>query len=301
MTQGYNSVGGRSRYTGELDFIGIARQDWGVRWSHSQEFAGNTRGSVFLDVPEHKNLFGSFNLSKQISSCNVGVNASANRSIVGIAQSGTEQDVFLETLPKKLAGTPYSYSIGANATKAHSQTLDIVQNTATEGIQARLYSTPLKLDKKTTLTNYFSMGNMWTNQGRNGAQVMSTLTASRTLAQGASMQLTYDFAHQPLYTLGQGSHKLSMNMVMSKGNRFSAFILGSTMLDVQNTNFVTDTSYSFLPRWKLNIATTLQKFAGASYRDLAFGIARTVFGRDLTFSYSTYNHRFFFDVEASRF
>jgi hypothetical protein len=73
------------------------------------------------------------------------------------------------------------------------------------------------------------------------------------------------------------------------------------MLDSGVTSLLADLSYNFARRWHLSALATIQSFTTGSYRDFQFGIARSIGGRDLLFSYSTYSHRVFFDLQASRF
>jgi hypothetical protein len=115
------------------------------------------------------------------------------------------------------------------------------------------------------------------------------------------LQATYDFAKSP-YALGfMGSHRLSSSLSMSAGNKWSLYAFGSMMLDAQNSSFVSDLNYQIAPRWRLSLASTLQTFNTAKFKDYTIGIGRSIGGRDFVFSYSTYTHRFFFDLQASRF
>ena len=300
LTQGYNSTGGK-RFTGEMGFSGIARNDWGLRWNHSQEFAGDARGSFFFDAPQHRALFGSTNLSKQFGPIHMGVNLSANKSLSGIATTGRQADIYVETNPTKVANTGYTLALGATSSNARYSTLGLATNTITQGVQARFTSKQVKLDKFTSLSNYFTIGNTWANQGRGGANVISSVTATRTLGRSASFQMTYDYAKQPYYLVGSGSHRVSTNLLLNGGSRWNFYMLSSTVLDAKNTSLIGDLTYQVLPRWKFSFNSTMQQFASSSYRDYSIGIARTVLGRDVVLAYSTFNHRFFFDLEAGRF
>ena len=89
--------------------------------------------------------------------------------------------------------------------------------------------------------------------------------------------------------------------MLNGGSHWNFYMLSSMVLDARNSSVIGDLSYSIAPRWRLTFNSTMQQLATASYRDFAMGIARSVFGRDIVFSYSTFNHRFFFDLEAGRF
>jgi hypothetical protein len=146
-----------------------------------------------------------------------------------------------------------------------------------------------------------TVGNIWADQGRGGSSVVSSLTATRTLGAGASLQMTYDYAHQPDFITGGGNHRLSTSLLMNGGSKWNLYLFSTMALDAKNTSIISDLNYAIAPRWRFNLSTTIQEFATAHYKDFSFGIARTISGRDFLLSYSTLNRRLFFDFQASRF
>jgi hypothetical protein len=301
LDQSYNSLGAGPRYTGDFGFTGMNRSDWGFHWSHSQEFSQEMRGSFFLDMPQHRSMFLSSNLNRQLGMFYMGMNLSANRSLSGPATTGSEADLYLETIPRKVGRTGYMMAFGGTATVSHNVAGDIRSNYMTQGVQTRFFSSPFRLDKHTTLTNYLTVGQLWTNSGQSGSTINASLSARRTFWNGANLQLTYDFTRQPYLLTQGGSHRVSMNFVASGGGKWNLFLYGSTLLDAANSSLIGDFNYVIAPRWRLSLSATLQRFATASYRDFEFSLGRSVGGRDLALTYSTFNHRFFFDIEASRF
>jgi len=300
MTHAYSDLGSGSRYTGELGVMGINRADWGVRWSHSQELATDTRGSLFVDFPQHRSLFGSANLSKHFAGLNAGLNLTGSRSVRGFSNSGVSGDVYLETAPRKVGRTGYMYAIGGTAGMQRSKAGPYVYSAMTQGVQARVFSSPFRLDGKTTLTNYLTVGNLWTTQGNSGVSMLASLTANRTLGSGA-LTLTYDFARQPgAFDFG-GSHRMSLNMYTGAGSKWRLSLYGNTMLDAPNASLIGDFVYAVAPRWRVSLAASISRFFGGTFRDYEVGLSRSLGGRELVLSYSTYHHRFFFDIEASRF
>lgn len=301
MIQAYNSNGGDHRYAGEFNITGITNSDWGVRWNHSHELNQNTMSSLYLDVPQHRALFGQANLTHQWNNLRFMANISGNRSINGLSASGEEADFSVGTMPKKIAGTPYMMSLNADANMLHTKSLGFTNSVTSQSMNMQLTSMALRLGKQTSLSNYMTFGNVWANEGRGGANVTSNLTLMHSFGPRASMQLAYDYQKQPLTLLGTGNHKISTMLRISGGSKWDLFLFGSSMLDALNSTLVSDFNYSIAPRWHVNFSSTLQQFTTASYRDFSLGIARTVGGRDVVLSYSTFNHRFYFDLQANRF
>jgi hypothetical protein len=301
MVQQYNSTGTARRYTGEVALTGLSRTDWGFNWNHSQEFNSDTRASFNLDLPQHRAIFGSTNLNRDFGPLHAGLNLSGNRSLSGYQSSGTEADAYLETTPKKFGKTGYMVAYGATASQTHNKNAGFASSIASEGIQTRFYSKPLTLGRATTITNYITVGHTWTDQGRSGPSLLSTITASHTFSGGANLQMTYDFVQSPAALINSGKHRLSTNFAMSSGARWNIYFYNSMLLDANVSTTITDFNFAVAPRWRLTLSATLQRFAGSQFRDYQFGFARTLGGRDFVLSYSTYSHRIFFDLEASRF
>jgi hypothetical protein len=301
LTHAYNSLGGPRRYTGEIGLSGINRSDWGFRWNHSQEFSENTRGSLFLDFPQHRGIFGSTYLNHRMGTVQMGLNLAANRTFSGYSSNGTEGNLYLETVPRKVGHTGYMMAFGATAGMSEMRTGSFRVTTVSQGLQARFFSNPFRLDRNTTLTNYLTLGNVWTNQGTAGTSVLASVAVSHSFGGGSNLQLTYDFTQQPTHFIGFGKHRVGASFYASGGDKWSFYLYGTALLDANNTSLISDFRYTFAPRWHFSLSTTIQKYATADYRDFEMGIARSIGGRDLVISYSTLNHRFFFDLQASRF
>ncbi len=301
MIQQYNSSGAARRYTGEMGLTGISRTDWGFRWNHSQEFNTDTRASFALDLPQHREAFLSSNLNRELGPLHLGLNLSGNRSLSGSRSSGSEADAYLETTPRKVGKTGYMMAFGGTASMAHTKYEAFANSIASEGVQTRFFSKPFMLGRATTLTNYVTLGHAWTNQGRSGPSILTSLTMNHTFHGGATLQTTYDYTKSPAAYINTGSHRLSTNLVMNAGGKWNLYVYNSTLLDANVSTTIGDFNYAIAPRWRMTLSATLQRFTGSQYHDYQLGFARSISGRDFVLSYSTLSHRIFFDMEASRF
>ncbi len=299
LLQSYNSLGVANRYTGQVGITGMTRSDWGVRWNHSQQFAPDTRATFLLDFPQHRSVYGSGNLQRQFGEFLMGLNLNANTSFSGPVSEGNSADTYLETMPKKVGKTGYTYSLAATAAYNNLKLLNTVTRTSSEGIQARFNSASFRLDKDTTLTNYFSLGNAWAVGQPSGITALGSLAATRTFKH-ASVQLSYDYTRQPTL-LTDGNHRFSANLMAHGSSKWNLMLYASAYVDSNASSLVADFNYAFLPRWRWISTATLQRFTIGSYRDIQFGIGRTVGGREVVIEYSTFSHRIFFDMQAGRF
>ncbi len=302
VTQSYNSPGVDQRYSGQFGLTGITRTDWGADWSHSQEFDSNTRGSFFLSLPQHRSILGSMNLSHQLGSLYSGLSISENQSISGIPTNSFDGQVYLQTNPIKVGSSGYSMSLGTTTTNTHSNSFGFVSNGTSEDVHLQFNSSQFHLGKSTTLNNSISVGNSWVqgSYGTGGLSILGTVGLNQQITQFANMQLTYDYSRQT-YQLGGGSHRLSLNLMASMGSKWNFYLYNTLLLDATSSSTTADFNYQLAPRWSLMLTSTLETFSGSQYRDYDIGVARTILGRDLLVTYSTFNHRMFFSLQAARF
>ncbi len=305
MIQAYNSEGGH-RYQGSFGFTGLTRGDWGFRWSHNQEFNKVTQGNFYVDFPNHDSMITSANIAQQLRKMQWGVNVSSGQTLYGPSATSQNADVYTQTLPHPLAGShTFQYTLGTTFSASQTHGADaLLTNTRViqEGINLRTYSLPFHLDKRTTLSDSFSIGQIWSSGGVSGPAALATLSLDRTLSGGSSMNITYDFVSQPgaIYLAG-GKHRISINYGLASGKRFQANIFGSAFLDSPEASALADFVYRLDSQWRLLSAVTLQRYGGTSYKDMEFTIGRRIGARELDLTYSTLYKRIYFDMTSTRF
>jgi hypothetical protein len=210
--------------------------------------------------------------------------------------------VYLQTNPIKVGHTGYSMALGTTTTNTHSNSFGFVSNGTSEDFHLQFNSSQFRLGKSTSLNNSVSVGNSWVqgNYGTGGLSILGTVGINQQLTQFANMQLTYDYSRQS-YQLGGGSHRLSLNLMASMGSKWNFYLYNTLLLDATSSSTTADFNYVMAPRWTLMLTSTLETFSGSQYRDYDIGLARTILGRDLLVTYSTFNHRMFFSLQAARF
>ncbi len=306
MIQGYNSLG-EKRYDGSFGFTGITRGDWGFRWNHNQEFNSTSQGSFYFELPQHQSLISSANFNQQLRYYRWGANFSGGQTLTSLRATSLRSEVYAETQPHKLSNSrSFLYTLGTNISTGSSTSKDaLVGNTSetTEDVIFRAFTRPIPIDKRTTLTNSFSLGNVWSSgTALSGASSLATLALDHTFAHGGAVNLTYDYVAQPggLY-ISSGKHRLSVNYNVATNRKIEVVLFGSTFLDSSDSSVLADLSYRLDKQWRLLTGVTLQKYGGESYRDVQFTLGRRIGTRELQFTYSTLNRRLSLDLTATRF
>lgn len=300
MVRSYTNSDPGRRFTGEFTFLGANRGDWGMRWNHSQEFSADTRTSLYMDVPQHRGLYGGGTLQQRIGGLQLGLGGSANRSLTGLSTSGSQGDAYLETLPVKVSRTGYLMALGANLSTTTTASDVSRSSTTTRGLQARFMGRPWQVDRVTSVTNSMTLGHQWSSEGRSGASTVGSLIGTRALGGGASLQLTYDYSKQGAVSSYGGSHRTSASL-SSYTPRSSLTLLGTYTLDAAESGLVVSADYQLVRRWRLYTNATVQRFAAANYSDVEIGISRSLGGRDVMLSYSTFEHRVLLDLVTTRY
>ncbi|MBM3493654.1 MAG: hypothetical protein FJX72_04930, partial [Armatimonadetes bacterium] len=277
LIQAYTSAPGAGRYTGEFGLTGLNRSDWGFRWSHSQEFGPDTRTGLYFDFPQHRSVFGSGNLGQRIGNLHVGLNANANTTLTGLSSTGTHANAYIETLPAKIAGTRTMYSLGANASTSRTRSATYSNYSLTEGVQARVFTPSIRLDRVTSLSNAISVGHTWSARGASGSTLYATVNAMRSLGRNTSLQVGYDFVRQPV-SYSEGDHRVSMSLG-SSSSRLGLYVYNTMVLDTGALSLVGDVQYSLDPRWRIALSASAQRYSSGSYSDIIVGLARNIGGR----------------------
>src|SRR5262249_43017507 len=160
----------------------------------------------------------------------------------------------VETQPHRLIGSKdFQYTIGTTYASGSTVSRDTAIPSfaeTTEGVNLRAFTRPIRVDSRTTFTNSYTVGHVWSNRGATGLTGLATLSLDRTLPGGGSVNLTYDFVTQPGSILtSSGKHRLSASYLFSGRKRFQATIFGSAYLDAPDASILADLSYRLDSHW----------------------------------------------------
>lgn len=300
VIQGYNSQGDH-RYEGAYGFTGLTRGDWGFRWTHNQEFNADTQGNFNLDFPQHQGVYSTAYFSQQSRAFRWGANLGAGQTFVSPLVTDLNSDFFAETQPKPLSKN-MMYVFGTDFSSGRTDSTGLATSDSTQTLTARAFTRPILLDRRTTLNNSFTVGQLWSSGGSSGMIGLASLSLDHTAPGGHVMTMTYDFVMRPNTSSETfGNHRVGVSYSLTSKKRFQATLFGSTFLDAKASSLFADAVYRLDGRWRILTSVTLQTFGSDSYNDIQFTIGRRVGARELQLTYSTYNKRLSFDMTATRF
>jgi len=215
----------------------------------------------------------------------------------------SEADLYLETMPRRfwvdrlpVCGGGYG-QLGPHGCR-HIQQHGGFQQV----LHVRMIGNPVHLDRSTTLTHTWSIGQAWATGGRGGTTLLSTLSASRTVGSAGTVQLSYDLMKQPVNYVRYGPAPRQLHDLPRRRHEGDLLPVRSTLLDAPYRSLTGDARYNFARRWQRRhvrerSADVVGKLPGLRGKS----VAQHRPCANISITFSTLSHRFYFDMEASRF
>ena len=316
LEQSYDS--GRTG-SGTLLVSGITRSQWGAQWNHTQRLDDKTSSYFLIDYPEHRSLYAASNISRQFDGFSLNVSASGSRDPGngGYSASSATVNTYLQTSPHMLGRTGINYTTDLSEqqgqlTESSPDTGKIVTPVSTTSADVRFFTAPVRFDKRTQLTDSFSVGEAFGGSRRSFAPTISAnLGLMRTFRKTDSLSLNYTFSYDPLLSqLGTSSsglnplqallqsttqQRLTATYVAALLPRVSVSFSGSYGLPLNDRSLFGTAMYRINNNWGVGIAASQERYITDSYQDIEYSVSRRILGRDLTFYYSTRTKKVSFD------
>jgi hypothetical protein len=310
-----HAYNGRSASDGTVEVTGLTRQDWGARWTHTQRLGTRSQGRLYVDFPNHSDLFVNTLLSRSFRGFSVNATAAGSRAAVQDVVGGDRSaggdwrgQVYAETDPRALGGVkPLRYTLQLSTARQgfYGPSAPAAYNTQTAGM--RFWTTPFALGGGATLTPSLSLGQTWTSGGesgnRDGASILGTLALGRRLGGLGNALLTYDYTQTPErnVALASGRHRLGASVFLGRGERWSLSLTGSHALDQTFSTVYGNLQFALGGPWRGRITLYTSRFSAFRYQDVEYALIRRIGGRDIAVYYSTTSRRFQFDLTGARF
>ena len=311
--------------SGQFLVNGITRSEWGAQWTHTQRIDESTSSYLFVDYPSHRSLYASSNLSRQFNGFSLNMTASGSRDPGedGYSASNTNLNIYAETNPHPLGRTNLSYTTDFSVQKGQlveeaPGTGRVVTPISTDSVDVRLFTAPLHLDRRTLLTDSFSVGQAWSGiGGRIAPTVDASLGLTRSFRKNDSLRLNYTYRYDPLLSqIGSYSSGLNPLEALLRSNtqqrlsatyvtlplpRLSVSFSGGYGLPLNDRTLFATALYHVNNDWGLGLDASYERYVLDSYRDVEYLVSRRIFGRDLVFYYSTKTKKLRFDLAGSSF
>ena len=305
--------------SGQLLISGITRSEWGAQWTHTQRFDDQTSSYFMIDYPAHRSLYASSNLSRQFSGYSLNVAASGSRDpgYGGYGASSMTVNTYLQTNPKTLghSGVSYTTDFGiqrGQLTEKSPNSSAVVTPVSTTSADIRFFTAPLKLDKRTQLIGAASLGQAFGGAHNSFAPTVSaSLGLTRSFRKVDTLSLNYTFSYDPLLAqLGSSEsglnplqallqsttqQRLTATYAATLSNRLSMSFSGSYGLPLNDRSLFATTTYRINRDWGIGFAGSFERYLTDSYQDVEYSVSRRIWGRDLTFYYSTRTKKINFD------
>ena len=311
--------------SGQFLVNGITRSAWGAQWTHTQRIDEATHSYFFVDYPSHRSLFASSNVTRQFSGFSLNVTASGSRDpgTNGYSASSTTINTYLQTNPRPLGRSGLSYTTDLTAQSGRlvensPATGQVITPINTKGVDMRLFTAPLRPDKRTQITDSLTVGQVWGGANNRLAPTISaSLSVIRTFRKSDSLLLNYTYRYDPLLSqVGTYSTALNPLEALLYSNtqqrltatyftrplpRLSVNFSGSYGLPLNDHSLFASATYRINNDWGLGMTTSFERYVVNSYSETEYSVSRRFFGRDLVFYYSTKSKKVRFDFGGLNF
>ncbi len=323
LEQNYN--GKRSEGTAQL--TGLTRSDWGAYLRHAERLPGNVDGNLYMDTPNHSDLFGTMNLSRRFGSVTLNANGSGSYAPSRNDPSGNRTrsggdmrtQLYGATDPRPLLGSQklnYSLNLGTARQMYYGVSAEGRGYVDTHYTTLRLTTPQLPLARAVSVSQSFSLGQTWIAPQKrdqlglpgSGPTVLGTTAFGYRFGRVNFANLTYDYTQTPL-TNGftsdtNGRHRVGFNLY-AEPFRAATFSLGASRgLDVPSENISAELNVALGGPWRTRTRYFTSAYAGAfstRFNELEYGVFYRLGGRDLAVYYSSTSRRLQFDIVGARF
>lgn len=289
----------RSRLgNGTFQVLNVQDGRRGSRLQHSSRFGTRADASVFVDVPNGKDIYGSLQAGYQLPFARVGMFQTASRFVgssnVQIDQGFTDyrQQLSIESNPIQIGLAGWRATLSAvNTTQrtvaSSSTTRSMADSYGTRLIRAPQKIAPNWLYSQVVSLNYVEVVGLTGG----GLATQSSSTFRTSLTPSSNFQWTYDYLQQPqlvtLTTVSTPKHRLSFSYDWTAPSGGTVFVNSTQGLDVSQSSTSASVSMPLRKDWELRVNRIDSQLGLTRFRDTEFGIVKLVDGRAIGAYYST--------------
>jgi hypothetical protein len=281
---------------------------WGFAWAHTQQLNKTTRLVSNLQFPEHRDMYGSINLTSGLpfGTAQVAMAAVKPRGL-GLAKTVS---LAFETKPKPVVDGKLMVSAETSFFRRDAQTIRPfrgvripTQNTQYQTLGLKVRPATVQLAKGLTLDSSASLRGV--SGGRNaGFGPALEMALRKTLPNNGSLSVGVNYNH--LATISDfiptsGKMNATLNATYPVSKRFRISAMGMMALDAESRHSIMQASYQLSPAWRVDLLHTFFKFGEFGDFDYQLGVARALGNRELSFYWSRREHRFMVEFGAARF
>ena len=281
---------------------------WGFAWNHTQQFNQKTRLVTNFQFPEHRDLYGSVNLTSGLPW------GTFQGSVGGMMPRGGRLaktlSLAFETKPKPLAGGRFAVSGEISSFWRDAQRFRVsrgvrvpLQNVQYHAAGVKFRPRSMRLARGLSLDTSASIrGIMGQERNSFGTAFEAQLRKDLPNSGNASIGLTYN----PLTSLAnpfpsQGKMNATLTATYPVNTKLRLSALGTLAIDGRSHNTILQASYQVAPKWRFDFLHTMFRFGQFNNYDFELGIARSIGSRELGIYWSRREHKFIVEFGAARF
>jgi len=284
-------------------------QEIGFFWGHTQQLNKTTRIVTNLQFPEHKDLYGQFNLTSGLPIGNLQVALAASKPSKGTL--GHTMSFAFETKPKPVAGGKVALSAETSFYRREAQTTRLFKgagrlpllDTQYEAVGIKARPQPVGLPLGLTLESSAALRMVHGGYNSGFGPAFET-HLRRALPRNGQLAIGLNYNHLTavsdlLPTTAKLNATLNLSYPITSRLRLSA--LGSMGLDAPTRHSIFAASYQLADKWRLDLLHTMFRFGEFGNYDFQIGLARALGGRELGIYWSRVEHKFIIEFGAARF
>jgi len=289
----------RSRLgSGTFQVLNVQDGRRGSRLQHASRFGTRADASLFVDVPNGKDIYGSLQAGYQLPFARVGMFQTASRFVgssnVQIDQGFTDyrQQVSIESNPFQLGLSGWRGTLSAVNTTQRTVSSASTTISMADSYGTRLIRSPQKvlvnwLYSQVVSLNYVDVVGL----AGGGLAMQSSSTFRTAVTRSSNFQWTYDYLQQPqlvtLTSVSTPKHRLSFAYDWAAPSGGSVFINSTQGLDVNQSSTSASLTMPLRKDWELRINRIDSQLGLTRFRDTELGVVKLVDGRAIGAYYST--------------
>jgi len=270
----------------------------GSRLQHASRFGSKADASLFVDVPNGKDIYGSLQAGYQLPFARVGMFQTASRFVgssnVQIDQGFTDyrQQLSIESNPFQLGLPGWRATLSAVNTTQRTVASAATTKSMADSYGTRLIRSPQKVTSRWLYSQVVSLNYVdVVGLDGGGLAVQNSSTFRTALTPSSNFQWTYDYLQQPqlvtLTSVTTPKHRLSFAYDWSAPNGGSVFVNSTQGLDVNQSSTSASVSMPLRKDWELRVNRIDSQLGITRFRDTEFGVVKLVDGRAIGAYYST--------------
>ena len=289
----------RSRLgNGTFQVLNVQDGRRGSRLQHSSRFGTRADASVFVDVPNGKDIYGSLQAGYQLPFARVGMFQTASRFVgtsnVQIDQGFTDyrQQLSIESNPIQIDLAGWRATLSAVNTTQRTVASSSTTRSMADSYGTRLIRAPQKIAPNWIYSQVVSLNYVEVvGLSGGGLATQSSSTFRTSLTPSSNFQWTYDYLQQPqlvtLTTVSTPKHRLSFSYDWTAPSGGTVFLNSTQGLDVNQSSTSASVSMPLRKDWELRVNRIDSQLGLTRFRDTEFGIVKLVDGRAIGAYYST--------------